>query len=117
MYIFALFFVQSLAGYLADTPNVVDDEETFEGIKSYWDSVPQAAVTLYMAVSGGSDWEPLAAPLKNAGTGYYCVFLFYIAFSMVSLLNVVTGMFVDTAMKVSENDGQEVLEEIMENNE
>jgi len=31
-----------------------------------------------MAVTGGSDWEPLAEPLKDIGFLYYCFFLFFI---------------------------------------
>jgi len=81
---------------------------------NYWSSVSASTITLYMAVTGGSDWEPLAKPIQEAGDLYYYLFLFYIAFMAVAVLNVLTGMFVDTAMKVADADDGNVMEEILE---
>jgi hypothetical protein len=64
-----------------------------------------------MAVTGGADWEVLASPIKATGVMYYVLFIFYIAFAAFAVLNVLTGMFVDTAMKVSEKDDADVAKE------
>jgi len=113
-YIFGLCFLNAVTGYLEDTPRQEISEETMSLINDYWSSVFQSTVTLYMAVTGGSDWEPLAKPIRQTGDFYYMLFLFYIAFSAVAVLNVLTGMFVDTAMKVADVDEGNVHEEVME---
>eukprot|EP00929_Paragymnodinium_shiwhaense_P028945 TRINITY_DN16699_c0_g1_i5.p1 TRINITY_DN16699_c0_g1~~TRINITY_DN16699_c0_g1_i5.p1 ORF type:complete len:915 (+),score=207.49 TRINITY_DN16699_c0_g1_i5:76-2820(+) len=111
MYMFGLCFMHGCASYLSDKGGVVDDE-VLEGIVKYWSSVHQSTITLFMAVTGGSDWEPLAEPLKAVGEIYYSLFLAYIAFFMIAVLNVLTGIFVDTAMKVGESDNNAVMQEI-----
>ncbi|CAK9047987.1 Fibronectin type-III domain-containing protein 3a, partial [Durusdinium trenchii] len=54
------------------------------------------------AVSGGNDWMFYAELLKDLSPGmgefYFLVFNFYIAFCVVGLFNVVTGVFVDSAV-------------------
>jgi len=114
MYIFGLCFLQAVTGYLEESSATSVDQETVNLIKSYWSSVLQATISLYMAITGGCDWEQLAKPLKDAGELYYFLFLFYISFAAVAVLNVLTGMFVDAAMKVSDNEEGSVLAEIME---
>jgi len=114
MLVFGLCFLQIIAGYLSD-PSVLDSpnkEATLESIQMYWASVPQAIITLYYAVTGGADWEALAVPVREAGALYHCFFMFYIAFSVFAVLNVLTGLYVDTATKVSEMDNSSVEEEL-----
>jgi hypothetical protein len=110
LYMFGLCFIQAVAGYVAENHGHIP-EEIYDGITTYYSSVPQAVVTLYMAVTGGADWEPLAAPVQATGIIFYSLFLFYIAFASFAVLNVLTGMFVDTAMKVSGQDDELVLVE------
>jgi hypothetical protein len=113
MYMFGLCFLQAVVGYLNEHPEKEIPEETMTGIKMYWSSVEQAMMTLFWAVTGGADWEPLAMPIRKADTFFYCLFFFYIAFAAFAVLNVLTGMFVDTAMKVAEQDEENVVEELM----
>jgi len=113
-FVFGLMFLHAVTDYLNETPAEEIPEETMFLIQEYWCSVFQATVTLYMAVTGGSDWEPLAKPIRSSGSMYFLLFLFYIAFSMVAVLNVLTGLFVDTALQVAEGDEQAVAEELTE---
>eukprot|EP00927_Polykrikos_kofoidii_P048126 TRINITY_DN42349_c0_g1_i1.p1 TRINITY_DN42349_c0_g1~~TRINITY_DN42349_c0_g1_i1.p1 ORF type:complete len:972 (-),score=118.09 TRINITY_DN42349_c0_g1_i1:19-2934(-) len=113
MYLFSLFFLMGLSSHLSVNGASSIDEETLFGVQTYWCSVLQSVCTLYMAVTGGADWEPLAAPVAELGAIYYVVFIFYIAFCAFAVLNVLTGMFVDKAMEISQNDGQSVVSEKM----
>merc|ERR1712072_1272712 len=74
-------------------------------------------MTLFWAVTGGADWEPLAMPIREADSFFYLLFFFYIAFAALAVLNVLTGMFVDTAMKVAQQDEENVVEELMDRQE
>jgi len=112
MYIFGLCFLQIITGHLAETTEGSVDKQTLSAIEDYWNSVPQAIVTLYFAVTGGADWEVLAAPIREAGEYYFILFMFYIAFTAFAVLNVLTGLYVDTATKVSEMDNDAVEDEL-----
>merc|ERR1712151_289020 len=103
-YIFGLCFLQAVSTYLSETKPENVDPEVHAAIEKYWSSVYASLVTLYMAVTGGSDWEPLADPIRLSGWLYYWLFLFYIAFCMITVLNVLTGMIVDSTMEASESD-------------
>jgi len=112
MYIFGLCFLQAVIGYLEEDRSV--DSETLVSIQRYWSSVVTSTITLYMAITGGSDWEVLAEPLKKAGPFYYGLFLFYISFAAVAVLNVLTGMFVDSAMKVCTVEDDAALQQVLD---
>merc|ERR1712194_990844 len=49
-----------------------------------------AVLTLFQAMSGGFDWHEVWQILDVLGWGYRGVFLLYIGFSLVTLLDVVT---------------------------
>lgn len=99
MYIFALCLLQGAVA-CASTPTCIDDAATQESLTLYWGSVGSAMLTLYKAITGGNDWENLARPIKESGAFYFGMFLFYVLFLQFAVLNVLTGMFVDTAMAV-----------------
>merc|ERR1719473_1013782 len=63
-------------------------------------------ISLWCAISGGNDWMQYAEKLRilEMGELYFCMFLFYIAFCVVGLLNVVTGIFVDSAVCTRTDD-------------
>eukprot|EP00747_Dinoflagellata_sp_TGD_P028327 gnl/TRDRNA2_/TRDRNA2_133196_c1_seq1.p1 gnl/TRDRNA2_/TRDRNA2_133196_c1~~gnl/TRDRNA2_/TRDRNA2_133196_c1_seq1.p1 ORF type:complete len:721 (-),score=106.39 gnl/TRDRNA2_/TRDRNA2_133196_c1_seq1:31-2193(-) len=105
MYIFACIFLQAVGGVLLDD---IEDrnlplKERAELLES-WGSVLKSMLSLYKAITGGADWGDLAEPLKHAGYHYYLLFLFYVSFLTFAVLNVLTGIFVDVAMKCSEDD-------------
>jgi len=113
MYMFGLCFLNACTAYLNDNDSANVDPEVFEGIEAYYSSVLQSMITLFWAVTGGSDWEVLAAPIRTADPFFYSLFFFYIAFAALAVLNVLTGMFVDTAMKVAQQDQENVAGEML----
>jgi len=114
-FIFGLVFIQILSSFLSEASYV--DPETLESIERYWGSVWQAIVTLYYAVTGGTDWEALADPIRKAGEVYHLAFLFYVAFTVFSVVNVMTGLYVTSAEKVSKEDYQSVGTELAKRGE
>merc|ERR1719484_172269 len=65
--------------------------------------------TLFAAVTGGQDWMNYGDIVKeigrhNGGDIYFYVFVFYIGFCIVGMLNVVTGIFVDSAVCTRTDD-------------
>merc|ERR1719149_373861 len=115
MYMFGLCFLNAITVFLNDNKDI--EPPVMEGITLYWSSVPQAMMTLFWAVTGGADWEPLAGPIRTADGFFYSLFFFYIAFAAFAVLNVLTGMFVMQADEVAQADEENVVGELMNRHE
>jgi len=115
MYMFGLCFLNAITVYLNDNAEI--DAEVMFGINAYWSTVPQAMMTLFWAVTGGADWEPLAMPIREADSFFFFLFFFYIAFAAFAVLNVLTGMFVMQADEVAQADEENVVGELMNRHE
>eukprot|EP00928_Gymnodinium_smaydae_P043485 TRINITY_DN29120_c0_g1_i1.p1 TRINITY_DN29120_c0_g1~~TRINITY_DN29120_c0_g1_i1.p1 ORF type:complete len:610 (-),score=103.14 TRINITY_DN29120_c0_g1_i1:251-2080(-) len=100
-YIFGLLFVQGAVGYL--TGDHVDP--TVEAnIYQYYGSVQLAMLTLFKATTGGDDWSQFYDTLAYTGTLNTVLFMFFIAFMQVALMNILTGIFVENALKLAQPD-------------
>jgi len=112
-FVFSLCFLTGISTYVVETPTELITDSTLDGIENHWSSVPMAILTLFMAITGGSDWEHLAEPLRAAGLQYFLLFLGFIVFMSLAVLNVVLGRFVDHAISVALQDAQDSLEDAM----
>merc|ERR550532_3897702 len=107
MYTFGLAFLQATTAHLQDNGGQAEPD-----LFKYWGSLGSCCVTLYMAVTGGADWAPLAEPLSQVGILYHYLFLFYIALLTFAILNILTGIFAKAAMDVRQQDQENVLQEL-----
>jgi hypothetical protein len=108
MYIFALSFIQGASMYILETQPKDISFEVEESLFIHWTTVADALITLFMAISGGTDWiNPLIA-CKAMGDLYHFLFIFYILFATVAVLNVLTGIFVDAALDAAQRDRDSV---------
>merc|ERR1711862_1074713 len=100
IYIVAVFFTQSVTDHLVTLK--YDNEERNEDdatMKLYFGSMGRSILSLWQAISGGKDWDDFAWPLyAQIGFGTGLMFTGFIAFAILALLNVVTGVFVQTAL-------------------
>jgi hypothetical protein len=108
-YIFALVFVQGVTSYLIDHGETLKPESK-EKLLQCFGSVSKAMITLYKAVTGGADWEgfydnadgdPMLSETSTINAG---LFLFFVFFIQIALLNILTGIFVENAMKLAQPD-------------
>ncbi|CAE7450579.1 scn4aa [Symbiodinium pilosum] len=78
----------------------------------YFGGLWATCISLFSAVTGGNDWMMYGEMLRRlrsdesdiTGELYFMVFGFYVAFCMIGLLNVVTGIFVDSAVSTRTED-------------
>merc|ERR1719296_110381 len=74
-------------------------------LSEYFGSTSRSVYTLYKSVSGGIDWQDVSDPLMTQISPWLgVVFTGYSAFAVLVLLNLVTGMFVEAAHKLSKSD-------------
>lgn len=70
----------------------------------FWMSVPEAMLTLFMAISGGIDWDDALIPLQEVSPVAVAAMLLYIVITVFTVVNVVTGVFCNTAIESAAAD-------------
>merc|ERR1719230_966034 len=72
-----------------------------ESIQADFASVSKTMLSLFMSISGGHDWERYHVTIAAVGHTYNFLFLFFIAFTFIAFLNVITGVFAEKAMSLA----------------
>lgn len=102
IYIVAVFFTQSITDVVVELKKdgkSFDKDEGLTTLTEYFGSLGRAILSLWQAMSGGLDWDTLAWPLfKDISITTGFAFAAFIAFALLALMNVVTGVFVQTAL-------------------
>lgn len=71
----------------------------------YFGSLGDSIHHLYQAVTGGVDWGDLVVPLReDISVWLVPFFMFYIAFALLCMMNVITGVFVESALLTAKKD-------------
>ncbi|CAE7234433.1 CACNA1S [Symbiodinium pilosum] len=102
IYLLAVFLVDTCNYYRVDTGI---SDAGFEQLGTYYGSLAQGMLTLWQIITGGMDWANAVKPLIDH-TGAQAVFVVfcYIAFTQLALLNVITGVCVESAVKRGKED-------------
>merc|ERR1712125_197199 len=107
-------FMQGVAGYMANPGESTTDlsfEEGAQNLEQYYGSIDKTVWTLVSAVTGGADWNDLVEPLDVIYGYYKWYFLFYVLFMIMCLLNVLTGIFVNVAMRATSMNREIAIDE------
>lgn len=111
LFVFSMCFLQGITAWLNETPSEEVEADHLLTLQNDWGSVSGTMLTLFGSISGGKPWAEVASPLWSAGRLYYYMFLTYITFTLFTVLNVITGIYVDAAMKLASNDYDTVVKE------
>ncbi|CAE7937623.1 Cacna1e [Symbiodinium necroappetens] len=114
MFMFSIIFGNGISLYFDElNTNDLDKVENARTVYEYFGGTYETLVSLFCSVSGGNDWMTYGETLRlGPGEVYFVLFVFYIFFTLVGLLNVVTGIFVDSAVCTRTED--EVVESFTE---
>jgi len=92
--------------------SAADKTET-EVIQFYYGGIFACMATLYQAITGG-DWTVMAEPVFGLSWTFYILWYGYIAFVLFGLLNVFTGIFVESATHAANSDREIKMQAQME---
>lgn len=114
MYVFGIFFTQGVGEFIKEHRNSEalsqKDLDTFE---LYWGSLVGSMLTLYMSITGGISWEVGYVPLSRISSVYGCMFVLFISFGYFAVLNVITGVFCQSAMESARSDQEELIQDMI----
>ncbi|CAE7213334.1 unnamed protein product, partial [Symbiodinium microadriaticum] len=109
IYIFSIIFSNAVALYFDEVHMGLEDldngnktlviQQAAE-VSAEFGDLYSSILALWSAVSGGNDWMMYGSLLRGISHGelYFVIFNFYIAFCVIGMFNVVTGVFVDSAV-------------------
>eukprot|EP00434_Breviolum_minutum_P026505 symbB.v1.2.023431.t1/scaffold2143.1/size88057/2 len=121
VYVFSVLFAQAvgdaLIQYSTGSPDNVLDDVDIAGMRRYFGTLEDTMLSLFMSIAGGVSWEEVVRPLKVISVFWVVVFLFYIAFTYFAVLNVVTGVFCQSAIDSAQNDETMVLQSLQAANQ
>ncbi|CAK9059131.1 Sodium channel protein [Durusdinium trenchii] len=116
IYVFAILFTDAVLDHLSDiivTGTNPADIERIEEMKTLFGTVYFSISTLFQSISNGLDWGEAALVLSQVGVLWVLVYNLYIAFTSFVLLNVLTGVFCNSAIKAAESDHEMVIQSLI----
>eukprot|EP00927_Polykrikos_kofoidii_P064730 TRINITY_DN6022_c0_g3_i1.p1 TRINITY_DN6022_c0_g3~~TRINITY_DN6022_c0_g3_i1.p1 ORF type:complete len:666 (+),score=70.41 TRINITY_DN6022_c0_g3_i1:175-1998(+) len=108
--------IYSFAILIASWITVEILEEHFysnSGLIEWWGSLSRVSLTLFQSISGGANWiDPFKA--LQGSPSLQGAFIVYLSFVLFALLNVVTGVFCNTAIEMASRDTDMIIAAQME---
>jgi len=99
LYITSLILTQGATNYRVAGSGAEDDE-----VVEMYGSLFKTMYSLFKAMSGGVSWGEIAEPMKRVHWLFFGAILLYMFFTLFSVLNIVTGVFVDEAIQAAQRD-------------
>mmetsp|Transcript_85144 Transcript_85144/g.249336 ORF Transcript_85144/g.249336 Transcript_85144/m.249336 type:complete len:583 (+) Transcript_85144:34-1782(+) len=98
LYVFGILFTQ------AAMQHILMEEREIPHLEASYGSVGRSVFTLFTAISGGVSWQEIVEPLFALHGVWVAFYLLYFAFVYFAVLNVVTGVFCQTAIESANHD-------------
>lgn len=105
VYVLGVYFTQVV---LNRRLTIKDEGKEAPGdLEKYWGSLAKAVFSLYCSITGGIDWEVAARPLMDhVSPEMGLIYVLYITFTVFAMLNVVTGVFIESVMKHANSENE-----------
>jgi hypothetical protein len=114
LFVIGIFITQVVTNFrkdLGEEQSSSVDIEDQNALVENFGSLQDTMYSLYKAVTGGDDWGYFAELLFNISPIMGVLFCLYVAFAVFAVLNVVTGVFVDNALKANSHDADMIIME------
>merc|ERR1712232_743959 len=116
IFVFSVIFSTAVADNFngVNINSSVADLEQAGALKEHFGTLYEIQVSLFCSITGGNDWMTYGALIRSLENGeiYFLCYGFYVAFCLIGMLNVVTGIFVDSAVCTRTQD--EVVDNYLE---
>lgn len=99
MYIFAIIFTVNVRDFASGEIDFGDAR-----LMRYYGTIPRSILTLFKTIFGGLDWETCHAPLADISWALTILFLVYVIFVNLAVMNVIQGLFLSSAIEQAQSD-------------
>jgi len=99
LYVFAICFTVNATEHVKKV-NQYQDPSAAE-VYRLFGSIGKTVYSLLQAMLGGVSWGVMSDALFNVGWPLAALFFFYVSFTMLAVLNIITGVFVDNAVETA----------------
>jgi len=120
VYVFAILFTDNAVEYLkTPVPGGVvqllaDGQTVQDGVAKWFGTLRATTYTLIQATLGGVSWGVVTDVLLSYDVPMAFLFFFYLAFTILAVLNIITGVFVDNAVETAQTQREFLVQKEME---
>lgn len=101
MFMFSIFFMQGAITHIEETEY---NDDVRLGFKEYYGTLYDCMFALLAAILGGADWLDILRPIAAVSQVYRLAFAFYVVFVVLGVLNILTGVFLESAKDFKDRD-------------
>jgi len=101
LYFFSVVLLQVASNWLREFADMVEHQSVIDALRSNYNGFQPTMISLFMAVTGGTDWRDLYLPLAEVSTAVAVGFLCYICLMVLGVFNVLVGICADRAFAAS----------------
>jgi len=111
-YTFSIALVSGVSSYYVNECNMSKTVcSNVEDLESRFGSLQKAMLTLYLSMSGGMDWGDALEVLEPLPWLYSAAFVMFTSFAIFAMANIVTGLFVESAITAASLDRESVIQD------
>ncbi|CAK9102797.1 unnamed protein product [Durusdinium trenchii] len=117
-YVFAIILSQAAIERLVLLQDIPKDQwiPGDVALEFWWGSLGDSVSTLFMSITGGISWQIAENPLFALSGAWKVVFFAYISFTTFAVLNVMTGVFCQSAIESAARDHDMAMQNVMQDN-
>ncbi|CAJ1406578.1 unnamed protein product, partial [Effrenium voratum] len=107
LYAVGVFLTQSVTDYKVA---LAKESQVPAKLEGYFGTLPSTMLALFQAVTDGQEWRDMLEPLIEEISPWMAIpFCMYVAFTAFALLNILTGIFVDSALQNGQDEKRRFL--------
>jgi len=119
IYVFGILFTQAATDYRVQLTVAGKEplltEEADEALQYHWGTLSASMMSLYMAISGGVSWLDIYRTQSVVNPMGSVTFLIYITFTYFAVLNVIVGIFCQSAIESQQADQEAMVHAFLAN--
>lgn len=113
-YIFGISLTQGVLDYCE--PYEIWGSPEGKHMRKYFGTLGRSTLSLFEAMAGGISWGELVDAIVPLHDAYKCIFILYICLAIFAVANIVTAVFVESAVTNAQRDREAIIQEQMESN-
>jgi len=110
MYVFAVLLCQAVSDLVVQRSMFLG-EDVDPALLEYWGDLSRSFFSLFMAITSGISWELCFRPLSELGWIYSALFIAYVVLCLFGVMNVVTSVFVESAIMSAQHYKHLIIQE------